>query len=127
MGKMCIRDSLHGVCRIRRIQRLLRDICAARLQDVYKRQAPGFIDSHSHNDWFACRPDPLPYFAPFLEQGVATQVAGNCGFSPFGWEAGTPHRALIGSGLFSLPQGDVYKRQTCKCSSEHLLNCENSN
>ena len=67
--------------------------------------APGFIDSHSHNDWFACRPDPLPYFAPFLEQGVATQVAGNCGFSPFGWEAGTPHRALIGSGLFSLPQG----------------------
>lgn len=46
--------------------------------------APGFIDSHSHNDWFACRPDPLPYFAPFLEQGIATQVAGNCGFSPFG-------------------------------------------
>lgn len=38
--------------------------------------APGFIDSHSHNDWFACRPDPLPYFAPFLEQGIATQVAG---------------------------------------------------
>ena len=64
--------------------------------------APGFIDSHSHNDWFACRPDPLPYFAPFLEQGIATQVAGNCGFSPFGWEADTPHRALIGSGLFSL-------------------------
>ena len=49
--------------------------------------APGFIDSHSHNDWFACRPDPLPYFAPFPEQGIATQVAGNCGFSPFGWEA----------------------------------------
>ena len=38
----------------------------------------------------------------FLEQGIATQVAGNCGFSPFGWEADTPHRALIGSGLFSL-------------------------
>ena len=65
--------------------------------------APGFIDSHSHNDWFACRRDPLPYFTPFLEQGIATQVAGNCGFSPFGWEADTPHRALIGSGLFSLP------------------------
>ena len=44
--------------------------------------APGFIDSHSHNDWFACRRDPLPYFAPFLEQGIATQVAGNCGFRP---------------------------------------------
>lgn len=65
--------------------------------------APGFIDSHSHNDWFACRPSPFRYFAPFLEQGIATQVAGNCGFSPFGWQADTPHRALIGSGLFSLP------------------------
>ena len=37
--------------------------------------APGFIDSHSHNDWFACRPDPLPYFAPFLEQGNAAPRA----------------------------------------------------
>ena len=25
---------------------------------------PGFIDAHSHNDWFAIRRDPLPGFAP---------------------------------------------------------------
>ncbi len=62
--------------------------------------APGFIDAHSHNDWFAARRDPIPYFKPFAEQGITTQVVGNCGFSPFGYEAGTPHRALIGGGLF---------------------------
>ena len=28
--------------------------------------APGFIDAHSHNDWFALRSDPLPWFAPFM-------------------------------------------------------------
>ncbi len=62
--------------------------------------APGFIDAHSHNDWFAARQDPIPYFKPFAEQGITTQVVGNCGFSPFGYEAGTPHLALIGGGLF---------------------------
>ena len=52
--------------------------------------APGFIDAHSHNDWFAARQDPIPYFKPFAEQGITTQVVGNCGFSPFGYEPGTP-------------------------------------
>ena len=64
--------------------------------------APGFIDAHSHNDWFAARKNPAPYFAPFAEQGITTQVAGNCGFSPFGFEAGTPHYSLLGSGLFEM-------------------------
>ena len=27
--------------------------------------APGFIDAHSHNDWFAARQNPLPFFIPF--------------------------------------------------------------
>ena len=57
--------------------------------------APGFIDAHSHNDWFAARQDPIPFFKPFAEQGIATQVVGNCGFSPFGYEAGTPHQAPV--------------------------------
>lgn len=64
--------------------------------------APGFIDAHAHNDWFASRPDPLPYFVPFVEQGITTQVVGNCGFSPFGFEAGTPYYHLLGSGLFEM-------------------------
>lgn len=68
--------------------------------------APGFIDAHSHNDWFVPRPDRRRFFAPFLEQGITTQVTGNCGFSPFGWEADSPHQALIGSGLFSLEKAE---------------------
>ena len=64
--------------------------------------APGFIDAHCHNDWFAARRDPAPYFIPFLEQGITTQVCGNCGFSPFGFEAGTPHYSLLGGGLFEM-------------------------
>ena len=34
--------------------------------------APGFIDAHSHNDWFALRKDALKYFAPFIKQGITT-------------------------------------------------------
>ena len=64
--------------------------------------APGFIDAHSHNDWFAAKQDPVPYFLPFAEQGITTQVVGNCGFSPFGFEAGTPYYHLLGSGLFEM-------------------------
>lgn len=69
--------------------------------------APGFIDAHSHNDWFAVRKDPVPYFKTFAEQGITTQVVGNCGFSPFGYEAGTSYRALLGSGLFQLKDSDT--------------------
>lgn len=70
--------------------------------------APGFIDAHSHNDWFAARRNPLPFFIPFAEQGITTQVVGNCGFSPFGYDAGTPYKHLLGSGLFQVgdAQGD---------------------
>jgi len=62
--------------------------------------APGFIDAHSHNDWYAARKNPLPYFRPFVEQGITSQVTGNCGFSPFGYEARTAYKPLIGGGLF---------------------------
>jgi N-acyl-D-amino-acid deacylase len=40
--------------------------------------APGFIDSHTHDDLYAIRaPDMLPK----LSQGVTTVIAGNCGVS----------------------------------------------
>ena len=70
--------------------------------------APGFIDAHSHTDWFAARQNPLPFFIPFAEQGITTQVVGNCGFAPFGYDRDTPYRHLLGSGLFQVgdAQGD---------------------
>lgn len=67
--------------------------------------SPGFIDAHSHNDWFAARKEKEKYFAPFAEQGITTQITGNCGFSPFGFEKGTVYEGLLGSGLFS--RGDA--------------------
>lgn len=85
--------------------------------------APGFIDAHSHNDWFAARPQNHRFFSSFLEQGITTQVTGNCGFSPFGWEKDTCHKALIGSGLFSLAdaQGDVSTLNGfCRASRDRL-------
>jgi len=44
--------------------------------------APGFIDAHSHMDWFLPLEDHPLTLKSFLEQGVTTVVAGNCGFSP---------------------------------------------
>ena len=61
--------------------------------------APGFIDEHSHNDWFAIKENPLPWFRPFLLQGITTFVTGNCGVSTVGFES-REHLDKIGSGLF---------------------------
>ena len=61
---------------------------------------PGLIDAHSHNDFFYDREDAEKYFRPFIEQGITTQVTGNCSFSPFGMEPDTPHREKLGGGLF---------------------------
>ena len=62
--------------------------------------APGFIDAHSHNDWFAIRKEPLKYFEPFIRQGITTFVAGNCGLSAVGFEKDCPYTDKIGGGLF---------------------------
>ena len=74
--------------------------------------APGFIDAHSHNDWFALREDPLKYFAPFIRQGITTFVSGNCGLAATGFADDTSHKDKIGGGLFSFahcrePKGQV--------------------
>ncbi len=60
----------------------------------------GFIDGHSHNDWFAIKKEPLPYFRPFLLQGITTFVAGNCGISEVGFEKGNPYTDRMGGGIF---------------------------
>lgn len=62
--------------------------------------APGFIDAHSHNDWFAIKNNPLPYFEPFIRQGLTTFVSGNCGISTIGFEKDCKHIDKMGGGLF---------------------------
>jgi N-acyl-D-amino-acid deacylase len=77
------------------------DVQADRIIDLGgKSVAPGFIDGHSHNDWFAIKRDPLPYFAPFIRQGITTFVAGNCGLSAVGFEPGCKTVDKLGGGLF---------------------------
>lgn len=61
--------------------------------------APGFIDAHSHMDFFSASGNPH-HFDSFTAQGVTTFVAGNCGFSPFGFTPDTQYRSLLESSLF---------------------------
>lgn len=61
---------------------------------------PGLIDAHSHNDFFYDRSDAEKFYKPFIEQGITTQITGNCSFSPFGMKEDTPYRDKIGGGLF---------------------------
>ncbi|MBL8966320.1 MAG: amidohydrolase family protein [Spirochaetaceae bacterium] len=66
-----------------------------------KTVAPGFIDLHSHNDWFLTVPErEAAYIDPFLRQGITSFVAGNCGFGVAGFRKGTAHRALLENNLF---------------------------
>ncbi len=57
--------------------------------------APGFIDMHSHNDWFVAAPDHTAATRPFLHQGITTFVTGNCGFSAAGFDPSRPHLGRI--------------------------------
>lgn len=62
--------------------------------------APGFIDMHSHNDWFLPAARHERFTEPFLRQGITTFVGGNCGFSAAGFAPGSPHLALVRDNLF---------------------------
>lgn len=44
--------------------------------------APGFIDSHTHLDFFFSNPRHSEVLESWAHQGVTTIVAGNCGYSP---------------------------------------------
>lgn len=67
--------------------------------------APGFIDAHSHTDWFALRKNSGKYFTPFIKQGITTFVLGNCDLSATGFADNTPHKDIIGGGLFFFKDG----------------------
>jgi len=61
---------------------------------------PGLIDAHSHNDFFCERENSEKYFKPFLQQGITTQITGNCSFSAFGADPDTPYADKMDGGLF---------------------------
>ncbi len=65
---------------------------------------PGFIDAHSHNDFFALRQDSEKFFKPFVQQGITSFVVGNCGFSASGFDPASPYAQQIGGGLFALDE-----------------------
>jgi len=71
--------------------------------------APGFIDAHSHNDFYIEKQQAEKYFAPFVKQGITTQIAGNCGFSPFGVAKDSKHKDKIGGALFSAKNPESFK------------------
>ena len=100
-GEGFIGDLLVEDDRITAVGQYPGDIRADRVIDLEgKSLAPGFIDAHSHNDWFAIRRDPLPYFEPFIRQGITTFVTGNCGLSAMGFEVDSPYVDKLGGGLF---------------------------
>lgn len=70
--------------------------------------APGFIDIHSHNDWFQAVPETQAVWNdPFLRQGITTFVAGNCGSGVAGFRADTPYRSLLENNLFKEGHGGL--------------------
>ena len=75
------------------------DLPADQVYDLAEKSvSSGFIDAHSHNDWFAIKKDPLPYFSPFLRQGITTFITGNCGIILLGFGFRDIQIAYIGPG-----------------------------
>ena len=71
--------------------------------------APGFIDAHSHNDFFVEKENSEKYFAPFIKQGITTQIVGNCGLSPYGIAENSQYKELVGGGIFSAKNPGSFK------------------
>jgi len=67
-----------------------------------KSVSSGFFDAHSHNDWFAAKRNPRPYFEPFVRQGITSFITGNCGLSMTGFAPDSPHIGKVGAGLFHM-------------------------
>ena len=67
-----------------------------------KSVSSGFFDAHSHNDWFAAKQNPKPYFEPFVRQGITSFITGNCGLSMTGFEENSPYIDKVGAGLFHM-------------------------
>ncbi len=84
--------------------------------------APGFIDAHSHNDFFYDYSDAEKYYRPFLEQGITTQITGNCGFSPFGVADNTKFADKVGGGLFHAVKPGSFKDFIARAKGKLFVN-----
>ncbi|HZK29475.1 MAG TPA: amidohydrolase family protein [Clostridia bacterium] len=93
-------------------ERLVGDDATDRVDLKGKVLCPGFIDAHSHNDWFCLRKDTAPFFDPFIAQGITSVIAGNCGFSATGFAADSSHLDDLGGELFHLSEDERHPR--CK-------------
>jgi N-acyl-D-amino-acid deacylase len=88
-----------------RIEKISRGAIAFRGPEINcagKVIAPGFVDMHSHNDWFLPTKGKAEFKTPFTGQGITTFVGGNCGFSIAGLadDARPENLELITDNLF---------------------------
>lgn len=84
--------------------------------------APGFIDAHSHNDFFYDYDNAEDFYSPFLKQGITTQITGNCGFSPFGVSANTAYKDKVGGGLFHAKNPGSFKEFVANAKDKLYVN-----
>ena len=62
--------------------------------------APGFIDVHSHMDWFLSIKGHDELKSPFLLQGITSMVTGNCGFSAGSSDKKSAYLSQVQDNLF---------------------------
>lgn len=84
--------------------------------------SPGFIDAHSHNDFFYDYEDAEKFYRPFIEQGITTQVTGNCGFSPFGIDNKSIYKDKVGGGLFHAKNPGTFKEFVSRAKGNIFVN-----
>ena len=84
--------------------------------------APGFIDAHSHNDFFYDYDDAEKFYEPFIRQGITTQITGNCGFSPFGIDKTSKFKDKVGGGLFHAKNPGSFREFTENAEGKLFVN-----
>lgn len=90
--------------------------------------APGFIDAHSHMDWYMPAKGHAEMKVPFTEQGFTTFVAGQCGFNSAGFKKDTKFMDIISKrtmGLYDITWSsmDEYFTHIGKTGMSHNLAC----
>jgi N-acyl-D-amino-acid deacylase len=90
--------------------------------------APGFIDMHSHMDWILPVEGRPEMRTPYINQGITTFIAGNCGYGVAGFMKDSPHMDLITDrtrGLYELnwlTMDEYFDRIEAVGMSHNLLN-----